>query len=70
MGVSSITDYLPDMTTISSETWLKALIDPDYSPDQALEYLLHEWNALGYEDIKGELNAKAAELGYWPPAAQ
>nr|HML47634.1 hypothetical protein [Clostridia bacterium] len=63
LGLEIITDYLPDLTTISGETWLKAIMDPEYTPDQALEFLTNEWAALDYQMIKDEFNAKAAELG-------
>ena len=63
LGLEVVTDYLPDLTTISGETWLKAIMDANYTPDEALEFLISEWDALDYQMIKEEFNAKAEELG-------
>lgn len=63
LGLEVVTSYLPDLTTISGETWLKAITDANYTADEALEFLLNEWDALDYAMIKDEFNAKAAEMG-------
>lgn len=63
LGIQDVIELMPDMTEISKETWLKAITQADYTPEEALEFIRNEWNALGYEDVKAQFNEKAAELG-------
>lgn len=63
LGVQDVVELLPDMTAIAKETWLKVITQKDYTPEEALEFIQNEWDALGYEDIQAQFNEKAAEMG-------
>lgn len=63
LGVTESVEYLPDMCTYASEQWSKALLDPDYTAEQAQEDIRTEWENNDYEMVKEAINAKAQEMG-------
>lgn len=50
-GCAEYTELYTDMWTIAEEYWAKALSNPDYTAEQAIEDIKAEWAGMGYEKL-------------------
>lgn len=63
LGVQEVVEYMPEMLTYAGECWAKAMLEPDYTAEQAQADIAAEWENQDYEMVKEAFNEKAAELG-------
>ena len=63
LGVQEAIEMMIDMKTYAGEQWSKALLNADYTCEQAQADIAAEWANQDYEMVKEAFNEKAAELG-------
>ena len=64
LGVAKYTELFPDMKTIASEYWAKAINDPELTAEDAIEAIKTEWAGMGYDELFEAMNTTASALGY------
>ena len=63
LGVAKYTELYPDMTTIAQEYRMKALVDPDFTAEDAQNAIKAEWAGMGYDELKEAMNEAAIAQG-------
>ena len=63
LGVALVVESMTDMTTYAGEQWSKALLNADYTAEQAQENIANEWTNMDYDLVKEAFNEEAAKLG-------
>jgi putative aldouronate transport system substrate-binding protein len=63
LGLESSSELIPSMNQFALPNFEAAVIDKNVSVDQAYERIVAEFNALGYQQLREEYNARVKELG-------
>lgn len=63
LGVALVVESMTDMNTYAGEQWSKALLDGNYTAEQAQEDIANEWANMDYDLVKEAFNEEAAKLG-------
>jgi putative aldouronate transport system substrate-binding protein len=63
LGLESSSELIPSMNQFALTNFEAAVIDRNVSVDQAYERIVAEFNALGYQQLREEYNARVKELG-------
>ena len=63
LGVALVVENMTDMVTYADEQWSKALLNADYTAEQAQENIANEWANMDYDLVKEAFNEEAAKLG-------
>ena len=63
LGLQLYTEIWPNLSSVADETWTQAIIG-EMSVDEAWTTIREEWDNLGYQDLKRQINEKARELGH------
>jgi putative aldouronate transport system substrate-binding protein len=63
LGLESAATLIPTMNQFAVSAYEAAVIDKNVTADQVYTRVVSEYNAMGYQDLRREFNARAKELG-------